>query len=104
MRRRPWIARCRALAQLAGLVTPDTILHWYRELIAKKHDGAPQRGRGRPDTTSDQHDQAHLTEHGLSPALARGKTMPWRTFMKAYFDVIAATDFVIAVLAAGYEK
>jgi hypothetical protein len=24
---------------LAGLVTPDTIPRWYRELIAKKYDG-----------------------------------------------------------------
>jgi putative transposase len=30
----------RALAQLAGLVTPDTILRWSRELIAKKYDGS----------------------------------------------------------------
>jgi hypothetical protein len=27
--------------QLAGLVTPDTILRWYRELVAKKYDGPP---------------------------------------------------------------
>lgn len=29
----------RVLDQLGGLVTPDTILRWYRELIAKKYDG-----------------------------------------------------------------
>jgi putative transposase len=26
----------RVLSQLRGLVTPDTILRWYRELIANK--------------------------------------------------------------------
>jgi putative transposase len=29
----------RALEQIAGLVTPDTVLRWYRELVAKKYDG-----------------------------------------------------------------
>jgi hypothetical protein len=38
----------RVLDELAGLVTPDTILRWYRELIARKYDGAARRGTGRP--------------------------------------------------------
>ena len=38
----------RALTQVAGIVTPDTILRWYRNLIAKKYDGSAQRRRGRP--------------------------------------------------------
>src|SRR6187200_1418203 len=38
-----------ALAQIAGVAKPDTILAWFRELIAKKFDGSKQRGaRGRP--------------------------------------------------------
>ena len=36
----------RALEQLAGLVTPDTILRWYRELIARKYDGSSRRHSG----------------------------------------------------------
>src|SRR3990172_2034985 len=40
----------RALDGIAGLVTPDTILRWYRELIAAKYDGAARRGAGRPDS------------------------------------------------------
>jgi putative transposase len=39
-----------ALSQVAGIVTPDTILRWYRKLIAKKYDGSAQRRRGRPMT------------------------------------------------------
>ena len=42
----------RALEQLAGLVTPDTILRWYRELMAKKYDGASRRQGGRPGTAT----------------------------------------------------
>jgi transposase InsO family protein len=29
-------------------VTPDTLLRWHRQLIAKKYDGTAKRGRGRP--------------------------------------------------------
>ena len=36
----------RVLKQLAGLVTPDTILRWYRELIANKYEGTARRGGG----------------------------------------------------------
>jgi len=40
----------RALTQVAGIVTPDSILRWYRRLIAKKYDGSAHRCRGRPTT------------------------------------------------------
>ena len=36
--------------QVAGIVTPDTILRWYRRLVAKKYDGSVRRSRGRPMT------------------------------------------------------
>src|SRR6202043_1030218 len=38
----------RHLAAVAGIVTPDTILRWYRKLVAKKYDGSKQRRPGRP--------------------------------------------------------
>ena len=41
------------LTQVAGIVTPDTILRWYRRLIAKKYDGSARRRRGRPMTRQD---------------------------------------------------
>jgi len=41
------------LASVAGIVTPDTILRWYRELIAKKFDGTAKRSPGRPKTKPD---------------------------------------------------
>jgi len=40
----------RALTQVAGIVTPDTILRWYRRLVAQKYDGSRSRCRGRPMT------------------------------------------------------
>jgi hypothetical protein len=36
------------LRELGCIVTPDTILRWYRELIAMKYDGSEQRRPGRP--------------------------------------------------------
>ena len=37
------------LGEVGSLVTPDTILGWYRKLIAKKYDGGQQRrSPGRP--------------------------------------------------------
>ena len=40
----------RILSQVAGIVTPDTILRWYRRLIAQQYDGSARRRRGRPMT------------------------------------------------------
>ena len=37
-----------ALKALACIVTPDTLLRWHRELIAKKYDDSEQRRPGRP--------------------------------------------------------
>ena len=33
----------RRLADVAGIVTPDTILRWYRRLVATKYDGSTKR-------------------------------------------------------------
>jgi hypothetical protein len=43
----------RRLVSIAGIVTPDTILRWYRRLVAKKYDGSKQRRPGRPSTKPD---------------------------------------------------
>jgi putative transposase len=43
----------RGLAELGTLVTPDTLLRWYRELVARKYDGSKKRGPGRPRTPED---------------------------------------------------
>jgi transposase InsO family protein len=43
----------RLLASIAGIVTPDTILRWYRRLVAQKYDGSKARRPGRPSTKPD---------------------------------------------------
>ena len=36
------------LREMNTLVTPDTLLRWHRQLIARKYDGSANRGTGRP--------------------------------------------------------
>src|SRR5438105_14621256 len=43
----------RLLAQVATIVTPETLLAWHRKLIAKKYDGSSNRGPGRPGTMTE---------------------------------------------------
>jgi putative transposase len=43
----------RLLAEVATIVTPETLLAWHRKLIANKYDGTAQRGPGRPRTAVD---------------------------------------------------
>jgi transposase len=38
----------KALAEVATIATPETIMRWYRQLVAKKYDGSTRRGPGRP--------------------------------------------------------
>jgi len=38
----------KVLGEVCTLVTPETLLRWYRTLIAKKYDGSAKRGAGRP--------------------------------------------------------
>ncbi len=43
----------KALNGVAGIVTPDTILCWYRKLVAQKYDGSKNRAPGRPKTANE---------------------------------------------------
>jgi transposase InsO family protein len=43
----------KGLFELRTLVTPDTLLRWYRTLIAKKYDGTMARCAGRPKTAAE---------------------------------------------------
>lgn len=40
----------KVLADIATVVTPDTLLRWHRKLIANKYDGIASRRPGRPTT------------------------------------------------------
>ena len=129
----------RVLRQVAGIVTPDTILRWYRTLIARKYDGSARRGRGRPMTPREVaalvvrmasenptwgytrirgallnlgHKIARTTvkrvlhDHGIDPAPERSRRMPWKTFLQAHWDGLAACDlFTVEVLTlAGLQR
>lgn len=116
----------KVLGKFAGIVTPDTILRWYRQLIAKKYDGSKRRGPGRPRTEKDIADlvvkmaranpkwgytrirgamrnigheigrntvKRILKDAGIEPAPERGQQTPWKTFLKAHWEALAATDF-----------
>jgi transposase InsO family protein len=48
----------KTLVELETLVTPDTLLRWYRELVARKWNYSHRRGAGRPRT---QHTIVELT-------------------------------------------
>jgi len=43
----------KVLAQVATIVTPQTLLPWHRKLIAQKYDGSADRTPGRPVTSSE---------------------------------------------------
>ena len=122
----------RVLTQVAGIVTADTILRWYRTLIARKYDGSARRRRGRPMTPREVaalvvrmavenprwgytrirgalsnlgHNIARTTvkrilhDHGIDPAPERSRRMPWKTFLQAHWDGLAAADlFTVEVL------
>jgi len=114
----------RQLRELSPIVTPDTLLRWYRELVAQKYDGSARRGPGRPriageiqalilEMASDNPRWGYtriqgalanlgytvgrntikrvLAENGIDPAGRRPTT--WKTFLKAHWGAIAATDF-----------
>jgi putative transposase len=38
----------KALGDIACIVAPDTLLRWYRQLVANKYDSSKRRGPGRP--------------------------------------------------------
>ncbi len=112
------------LRKISTIVTPDTLLRWYRELIANKYDGSDRRGPGRPrigrevqqlilEMARDNPGWGYtriqgalqnlrftvgrttikriLAENGIDPAGLRPTA--WRTFLKAHWGEIAATDF-----------
>ena len=129
----------KALDEVAGIVTPDTILRWYRRLIAKKYDGSGRRRRGRPMTPKQiaelvmrmavenpkwgytrirgslanlGHEIARntvkriLQDHGIEPVPERSRRMPWKTFLQAHWEGLAAADlFTVEVLTlAGLRR
>jgi hypothetical protein len=60
-----------ALGDVAGIVTPNTLLRWYRNLVARKYDGSRARATGRPRTAADRRCEVRAdsgAESELQPA------------------------------------
>ncbi|MCZ6692140.1 MAG: integrase core domain-containing protein [Planctomycetota bacterium] len=94
----------KALREIGCIVQPDTVLRWYRDLIAKKFDGSKSRkysGWGYDRIAgsllnlghilSDQAVGDILKRNGIPPAPKRGST--WADFIEKHEHVISATDF-----------
>ena len=74
----------KVLRELQTLVTPDTLLRWYRELVSSQWDYSQRRGPGRPRVMKDIVDLIlHMAQDNPS----------WSSFLKAHWDCLAATDF-----------
>jgi hypothetical protein len=43
----------KGLDEICGIFSPDTILRWHRELIARKYDGSKNRKYGRPQISEE---------------------------------------------------
>jgi hypothetical protein len=111
------------LAQVATIVTPQTLLAWHRKLIAQKYDGSVYRTPGRPLTSTEisnlvieenggwgyrriqgalsnlGHEIARTTianilkRHGIEPAPERNRKTAWKEFLRRHWSQIIATDF-----------
>ena len=91
------------LREVATLVTPDTILRWHRELIARKWTYTRRRS-GRPGvlaeirrlvvrmaTETPRRARVILKTEGIPPSRQRPTT--WRTFLRAHWPTLVAADF-----------
>jgi putative transposase len=84
----------KALQQIACLAKPDTILDWYRRLIARKFDGSKFREYpGRPST--------FFRRFGIPPASKRSQNTTWADFIRAHMAVLAGIDFFTVEVRLG---
>jgi hypothetical protein len=95
----------RRLGEVATIVTPDTILRWHRQLIARKWTYAKRRG-GRPGVLAEiRRLVVRMAEEnptwGYTRIVGALKNVPpaperptsWQTFLRAHWGAIAGADF-----------
>jgi putative transposase len=108
-----------ALAEVATVAKPDTILAWYRKLVAHKFDASKaRRGPGRPRVmrkveqltvrlAEENRDWGYdriagalanrdtlgnvLQRHRLPPAPERKRTTTWSAFIRTHLALLAGT-------------
>jgi hypothetical protein len=83
------------LKSLAILTTPDTLIRWYKQLVAQKFDSSQL---GHPvDKIAVRN---ILRRHHIDPAPKRRQGgMSWSQFLKMHCDMLAATDFFTVEVA-----
>jgi putative transposase len=102
----------RVLADVASVARPDTILGWYRKLVARKFDGSKaRRGPGRPRIKREVeqliirmakenrdwgYDRIAGALANLPPAPERKRTTTWAAFIRTHLALLAGTDFFTA--------
>jgi putative transposase len=93
------------LKEITTLATPDTLLRWYRRLIAQKFDGSQHRRQlGRPRVAKEveqlvvcmAEENPSWGYRRIQGALAN---LSWAQFLKRHWKVLAATDFFMVEVA-----
>jgi putative transposase len=89
----------RALAEVATIVTPETLLAWHRKLIARKYDGTASRVSGRRTQAEVESLVVQmaveniLKRHGIKPAPERSRKTSWKEFLTQHWDLIVTAAF-----------
>jgi hypothetical protein len=117
----------KALAEIATVATPNTILAWHRKFADQKVSG-PRVDKEIEDlvvrmarenhswgydriqdalkhlgyTISEQTVGHILKRHGILPAPERQKMVTWRGFVRIHLDVLVATDFFNGEMWRGF--
>ena len=107
------------LEQTTVIFTPETVLSWYRRLIAQKYDGSKNcKHPGRPKISQEIVDLDYLVylghkigettvknillENGYDPEPDLTCKTTWKEFLKSHWDVLAACDlFSIELFVKG---
>src|ERR1700681_88390 len=91
----------KVLADVAAVARPDTILGWYRKLVARKFDGSKaRRGPGRPRI---KREVEQLIIRMASEN--RKRTTTWAAFIRTHVALLAGTDFfTVEVLTSPDQK
>jgi putative transposase len=84
----------KALVQVAGVAKPDTILGWYRRLIAGwGYDRIVGALANLGHHVSDQTVGNVLRRHSIEPAPKRSQNTTWREFIESHMAVLTGIDF-----------